>query len=41
MTLEEGKFYQQEFVVYRCFRGSGGPVHHGLKELVGLYVEEV
>ena len=39
MTLEEGKFYHQEFVVYRCFRGSGGPVHHGLKELVGLYVE--
>ena len=41
MTLEEGKFYHQELVVYRCFRGSGGPVHHGLKELVGLYVEEV
>ena len=39
MTLEEGKFYHQELVVYRCFRGSGGPVHHGLKELVGLYVE--
>lgn len=41
MTLEEGKFYQQEFVVYRCFRGSGGPVHHDLKELVGLYVEVI
>lgn len=41
MTLEEGKFYQQEFVMYRCIRDTGGPVYHKLAELVGIYVEEV
>jgi hypothetical protein len=39
MTLEEGKFYHQEFVIYRCVRSTGQPVYHALSELVGLYVE--
>ena len=41
MTLEEGKFYHQEFVIYRCVRSTGQPVYHALSELVGLYVEVV
>lgn len=41
MVLEEGKFYHQEFVIYRCVRSTGNPVYHALAELVGLYVEEV
>lgn len=41
MTLEEGKFYQQEFVVYRCIRSTGSPVYHDLTALVSIYVEEV
>lgn len=41
MALEEGKYYHQEFVIYRCFRDTGGPVYHALSKLAGLYVEEV
>lgn len=41
MVLEEGKFYHQEYVIYRCVRSTGNPVYHALAELVGLYVEEV
>jgi hypothetical protein len=41
MTLEEGKFYHQDYVIYRCFRDTGNPVTHPLAELVGLYVETV
>jgi hypothetical protein len=41
MVLEDGKFYHQDYVIYRCFRGSGNPVYHALTDLVGLYVEEI
>lgn len=41
MALEEGKFYHQEFVIYRCIRSTGAPVYHDLSELVDIYVEEV
>lgn len=41
MALEEGKHYNQEFVIYRCVRSTGQPVYHALSELVGLYVEAV
>ena len=41
MILEEGRFYTQAGVLYRCIRGSGTEVFHPLAELVGLYVEVV
>lgn len=41
MALEEGKCYVQEYEVFRCIRDTGNPVYHPLKELLGLYVEEV
>lgn len=41
MALEEGKYYHQEYVIYRCVRDTGAPVYHALAALVGLYVEEV
>lgn len=39
MALEEGKYYSQGGVVYRCIWSTGIPVYHPLSELVGLYVE--
>lgn len=41
MELEEGKYYTQDGVVYRCFRSSGIPLYNPLNQLVGLYVEVV
>lgn len=41
MTLTAGLHYVQDFTVYRCIRDTGVPVHQPLKELVGLYVENV
>lgn len=38
MTLENGKFYSQDGVVYQCIRDSGIPLHNALKDLVGNYV---
>ena len=39
MTLEAGKYYIQDDVVYLCNRDTGQPVYNALSELVGLYVE--
>lgn len=39
MELTEGLYYRQDGVTYRCIRGTGQPVYHALKDLVGLYVE--
>lgn len=39
MALENGKYYSQYGVVYRCFRDTGNPVYHDLSALIGLYVE--
>ena len=39
MALEEGKYYVQDDVVYRCTRDTVNPVYNTLAELVGLYVE--
>lgn len=39
MALEEGKYYRQNEVVYRCTRDTINPVYNDLKDLVGLYVE--
>lgn len=41
MVLEEGKFYHEEYVLYRCIRDTVNPIYHALADLVGLYVEEV
>ena len=41
MKLENGKYYIQDGVIYRCIRDTGNPVYHALRELVGLYVENV
>lgn len=41
MTLESGLYYIQDGVIYRCTVGTGNPVYHPLRELVGVYVEEV
>ena len=41
MALENGKYYSQDGVVYRCTRDTGIPVYHPLKDLVGIYVEIV
>ena len=41
MELEEGKYYVQDGITYRCTRSTGQPVYHALSELVGQYVEKV
>ena len=41
MSLEEGKYYVQEEVIYRCTRNTDIPVYQKLSELVGIYVEVV
>ena len=41
MTLENGKYYIQDFVIYLCNRDTGIPVYQPLKDLVGLYVEVI
>lgn len=41
MALEAGKYYVQDYVIYRCTRDTINPVYNPLAELVGLYVETV
>lgn len=41
MALENGKYYIQDYVIYLCNRDTVNPVYNPLRELVGLYVEEV
>lgn len=41
MILSNGKYYTQDDVVYLCTRDTGIAVYADLKDLVGLYVEEV
>lgn len=41
MSLENGKYYIQDWVIYLCIRDTGNPVYNSLSELVGLYVEKV
>lgn len=41
MELEEGKYYSQNGVIYKCTRATGAPVYHALVDLVGLYVEAI
>ena len=39
MALESGKYYMQDYVIYRCTRDTINPVYNALADLVGLYVE--
>lgn len=39
MALEEGKYYSQDGVTYKCTRSTGQAVYNSLKDLVGIYVE--
>lgn len=39
MALEQGKYYTQNGVVYRCTRDTINPVYNNLADLVGIYVE--
>lgn len=41
MALVAGLYYAQDGVTYRCTRDTETPVHHALKDLVGLYVETI
>ena len=41
MTLENGKYYTQDYEVYLCIRDTGIPVYNPLSELVGIYVEVI
>lgn len=41
MELEEGKYYSQSGVSYKCTRNTGQPVYNPLSELVGIYVEVI
>lgn len=41
MTLENGKYYIQNGVIYLCNRDTENPVYQDLIELVGLYVKTI
>lgn len=41
MALVEGLYYTQDGGVYKCTRDTVNPVYAALRDLVGLYVEEV
>lgn len=41
MELNEGFYYSQDGKTYICVRNTVNPVYHALKELTGIYVEEV
>ena len=41
MALENGKYYSQDGVTYLCNRDTVNPVYNPMRELVGIYVEEV
>ena len=41
MALENGNHYIQDGVTYLCNRDTVNPVYNPLRELVGIYVEEV
>lgn len=41
MVLVSGLYYTQDSAVYRCIRDTVSPVYAALRDLVGLYVEEV
>ena len=38
-VIENGKYYMQDGMIYKCVRDTGAPVYNALNELVGIYVE--
>ena len=40
MALENGKYYVQDYVIYKCYRDTVNPVYHTLSELVGYVTKE-
>ena len=40
MILESGKYYIQDYVIYKCTRDTVNPVYNALADLIGLYVEK-
>ncbi len=40
MALENGKYYMQDGVIYKCVRDTVNPVYNALADLIGLYVEK-
>lgn len=41
MKLEKGKYYVQDFTIYKCIRDTVNRVYDALAEFVGIYVEVV
>lgn len=41
MILEEGKYYTQSKIIYKCTRNSGIKLTQNLSALVGTYVEQI
>lgn len=41
MELENGKYYVQNGIIYKCTRNTEIPVYNPLADLVGIYVEKV
>lgn len=41
MELENGKYYIQNGIIYKCIRNTEVPVYNPLVDLVGIYVERV
>ena len=41
MALESGKYYMQNWIIYKCTRDTVNPVYNPLDELVELYVEHI
>lgn len=39
MELFEGKYYEQNSILYLCTRDSGVPLYNNLSDLVGIYVQ--
>lgn len=39
MELFEGKYYEQNAIVYICIRSTGVPVYNNLADLVNIYVQ--
>ncbi len=37
--MEEGKYYSQDGVTYKCTRSTGQAVYANLSDLIGIYVE--
>lgn len=41
MELENGKYYIQNGIIYKCTRNTEVPVYNPLADLVGIYVEKI